>query len=248
MPLQPQVIPLRVCFRTFGQPTPSAGRWLRPIFSSQLTCKHVNCKSPNHVKKPCEAFIINISLISVCIGLGVHGVYFVPLGREETPARIYSAGLPRCTCVSGSMAACIWLLRWNSSRPMMIQDRMLVLKLRVCLLFLVHVQEAGLEWTLCWVQLRSVRSSLTSSVAMSTSMSTRRPWSPWMTPLCCSPTPAWTRYHEMLYWQLSKGVLIFLALQGGRFLWKSFDSLLNNVRSNIVFREFLSALIDCFHK
>lgn len=56
------------------------------------------------------------------------------------------------------------------------------------------VQRADSEWTPLWVQLRSVRSSSTSSVAMSTNTSTRQPPSLWTTPRCSSPTPAWTRY------------------------------------------------------
>lgn len=55
-------------------------------------------------------------------------------------------------------------------------------------------QRAGSEWTPLWVQLKSVRSSLTSSVAMSTSTSTRHPPSHWTTPRCFSPMLAWTRY------------------------------------------------------
>lgn len=44
------------------------------------------------------------------------------------------------------------------------------------------------------MQLKSARSSSTSSAAMSTRMSTRPPSSLWTTPRCSSPMLAWTRY------------------------------------------------------
>lgn len=53
-------------------------------------------------------------------------------------------------------------------------------------------------WTPLWPALRSARSSLTSSVAMSTCTSTRQPPSRWMIPRCFSPTPAWIRYNTPL--------------------------------------------------
>lgn len=49
-------------------------------------------------------------------------------------------------------------------------------------------------WTRLWLPLRSARSSLTSSAAMSTCTSTHHPPSRWMIPRYFSPTPAWIRY------------------------------------------------------
>lgn len=60
------------------------------------------------------------------------------------------------------------------------------------------VHRASSEWTPPWMQLKFARSSLTFSVAMSTRTFTLHPPSPWMTPRCFLPMPAWTRYTQCL--------------------------------------------------
>lgn len=60
------------------------------------------------------------------------------------------------------------------------------------------VHRASSEWTPPWMQLKFARSSLTFSVAMSTRTFTLHLPSPWMTPRCFLPMPAWTRYTQCL--------------------------------------------------
>lgn len=66
---------------------------------------------------------------------------------------------------------------------------------RYCVFWLLSpLRTTHPAWTLHWLLLRSVRSSLTSSVATSMSMYTRLQPFPWMTQPFSSPMLAWTRY------------------------------------------------------